>query len=94
MYTKRTLRRMQPETRRLAKIANGLELELKRLKRGVDAAAERDKAYSAWQREVADLPGVSCQVCGGPQDRTGACSTCTTDQVEAYIFNEAKEDKA
>lgn len=40
MYQSRTLRRMRPETRKLAKLANEMEVTLKRVKRFLETVEE------------------------------------------------------
>lgn len=52
MYKARTLRRMNPTARRLAKIYNEMEKELKRLKKDIDNIHDLEFQLQASQNEI------------------------------------------
>ena len=67
MYQAKTLRRMRPETRKIAKIANGLELEIRRLKRAI-AAVESLEFDSRALRNGKALGAMSSKHGDGTED--------------------------
>lgn len=57
MKKARTLRRLPPETRKLAKILNDMELATTRLKRQLDKLASMEADNRAWQIRQAHYQG-------------------------------------